>query len=71
MGIKQIMSRQEAYYFLGIAESATEEEIKKAYRMRAKQYHPDSNKGNEKEAEAGGIKLEEGYKMMAKLLELE
>ena len=29
MGIKQIMSRQEACYFLGIAESATEEEIKK------------------------------------------
>ncbi len=28
-------------------------------------------KYNEKEAEAGGIKLEEGYKMMAKLLELE
>ena len=44
MGIKQIMSRQEACYFLGIAESATEEEIKKAYRMRAKQYHPDANR---------------------------
>ena len=31
----------------------------------------EGKKYNEKEAEAGGIRLEEGYKMMAKLLELE
>lgn len=43
MEIKYIMSRQEACHYLGIAENATEEEVKKAYRMKAKQYHPDAN----------------------------
>lgn len=44
MEMKQIMSRQEACYYLRVAENATEEEIKKAYRMMAKQYHPDVNR---------------------------
>ncbi|MDE7476530.1 MAG: DnaJ domain-containing protein [Lachnospiraceae bacterium] len=37
------MTRKEAYYFLGIREGASEEQIKRAYRYKAKLYHPDAN----------------------------
>src|SRR2546421_6092004 len=35
------------YQVLGVAESATEKEITRAYRKLAKQYHPDANPGAE------------------------
>src|SRR5919108_436311 len=38
------------YELLGLAPSASEKEISRAYRKLAKQYHPDANPGN-KEAE--------------------
>lgn len=37
------MTRREACYFLGIHEDASEEQIKRAYRYKAKLYHPDAN----------------------------
>lgn len=43
MGTKHILSRKEACRYLGIAENATDEEVKRAYRLMAKQYHPDAN----------------------------
>jgi len=39
------------YKALGVAENATEDEIKKAFRKLAKQYHPDRNKGDKKAEE--------------------
>ncbi|MCD8039490.1 MAG: DnaJ domain-containing protein [Lachnospiraceae bacterium] len=37
------MTRKEACYFLGVRENASDEQIKRAYRYKAKLYHPDAN----------------------------
>lgn len=44
------MSKKDYYTILNVAKDATKDEIKKAYRTLAKQYHPDKNPDN-KEAE--------------------
>ena len=43
--------KRDYYEVLGLKKGASEEEIKKAYRKLAKQYHPDLHPGD-KEAEA-------------------
>lgn len=45
------MTRKDPYSILGVAKSATQDEIKKSYRKLAMQYHPDKNKGDKKAEE--------------------
>ena len=52
------------YSVLGVEASATQEDIKKAYRKLAKKYHPDANPGD-KEAEAKFKEASEAYGILS------
>ena len=51
------------YDVLGINRSASEDEIKKAYRKKAKQYHPDANQ-NDPSAESKFKEVNEAYEVL-------
>jgi DnaJ-class molecular chaperone len=58
------MAEKDYYEILGVKKTATEEEIKKAYRALAKKFHPDKNKGN-KEAENKFKGISEAYAVLS------
>ncbi len=59
------MAKKDYYDVLGVKKTATEEEIKKAYRALAMKYHPDRNPGNKKEAEERFKEINEAYAVLS------
>jgi len=49
------------YRILGVLRKASAQEIKKAYRKLAMQYHPDRNPGKEKQANEKFKEINEAY----------
>ena len=58
------MNFKDYYKILGVEKSATEEEIKKAYRKLARKYHPDLNP-NDKEAEKNFKEINEANEVLS------
>jgi molecular chaperone DnaJ len=58
------MAKRDYYEVLGISKSASADEIKKAYRKVAMQYHPDRNPGD-KSAEEKFKEAAEAYEVLS------
>ena len=58
------MAGKDYYKILGVSRSATEREIKQAYRRLARQYHPDVNP-SDKSAEEKFKQINEAYEVLS------
>jgi len=58
------MPKKNYYEILGVSKDAKEKDIKRAYRKLAKQYHPDTYKGDKKKAEEKFKEISEAYEVL-------
>ena len=58
------MAKRDYYEVLGLSQSASPEEIKKAYRQLARKYHPDANSGDQ-EAEVKFKEVKDAYDVLS------
>src|SRR5215218_4851797 len=58
------MARRDYYDVLGVPRSASEKEIRQAYRKLARQYHPDLNP-NDKQAETKFKEIGQAYEVLS------
>src|SRR5215469_15490833 len=56
-------NKRDYYEVLGVSRNASDDEVKRAFRRLAKQYHPDANK--EQGAEARFIEINEAYEVLS------
>ncbi len=59
------MAKKDYYESLGVSRDADESEIKRAYRQKAKELHPDRNPENKAEAEEQFKRIAEAYEVLS------
>ncbi|ABO51005.1 chaperone protein DnaJ [Desulforamulus reducens MI-1] len=59
------MAKRDYYEVLGLSKGASADEIKKAYRKLARQYHPDAYQGDKAEAETKFKEIAEAYAVLS------
>ncbi|MFZ0699289.1 MAG: molecular chaperone DnaJ [Thermoplasmata archaeon] len=59
------MAKHDYYEVLGVARTASPDDIRSAYRRLARQHHPDMNRNNPKAAEEKFKELSEAYEVLA------
>src|SRR5690625_6526634 len=57
------MSKRDYYDVLGVDKNATKQEIRRAYRAKARKYHPDVNKAED--AKEKFIEVKEAYEVLS------